>query len=268
MAIFGASVGAAPPALALSYDRLIIFGDSLSDTGNAGRFSNGPVWVEYMARAIGTAAAPARQGGTNFAVGGAHTGDGPFSLRAQVDHFLTTQPKADLRQGTLAVVYGGSNDVRAAVYGGDGATGVEDSLRALHGILDDLCASGVTEMLVPNLANIGLTPEARRHGPDKAHEARNVAATFNARLEEVLYAVEMRWPVRIHRLDVFGLSEEAARDPGRFGFRDVMTPCQGVSVAIRGCEGHVFWDSVHPTTAAHARLADAALAVLSHAAQR
>jgi phospholipase/lecithinase/hemolysin len=30
-------------------DHIVVFGDSLSDTGNAGRFSNGPVWVEQLA---------------------------------------------------------------------------------------------------------------------------------------------------------------------------------------------------------------------------
>jgi phospholipase/lecithinase/hemolysin len=89
---------------------LVIFGDSLSDTGNVlalttvfqpppfpafpgaeGRFSNGPVWVEHLASGLGLApkASPSNllfngasvvpigaQGGQNFSFGGARTGLG------------------------------------------------------------------------------------------------------------------------------------------------------------------------------------------------
>lgn len=66
---------------------VFVFGDSISDTGNVflatdeaipvsppyfeGRFSNGPVWVERFAEALGLEARPILDGGTNFAVGAA-----------------------------------------------------------------------------------------------------------------------------------------------------------------------------------------------------
>ncbi len=72
------------------YDAIYVFGDSYCDVGNiyaatkgaiplsppyyAGRFSNGPIWVEHVASAMGLPMKPALAvpGGTDYAVGGAY----------------------------------------------------------------------------------------------------------------------------------------------------------------------------------------------------
>src|SRR5438270_6013823 len=73
-----------------TFDHMVVFGDSLSDIGNAGRFSNGPVWVEQLAARFSVELKPSHAGGLNFAVGGARLdpASGPSSLRAQADLFL------------------------------------------------------------------------------------------------------------------------------------------------------------------------------------
>src|SRR5688572_20221274 len=74
------------------FSSVVVFGDSTVDTGNlnlatggavagppyfSGRFSNGPAWVEVLAERLGLEApAPCLIGGTNYAWGGAETGDG------------------------------------------------------------------------------------------------------------------------------------------------------------------------------------------------
>ena len=67
--------------MAPGFSALVVLGDSLSDNGNAGRFSNGPVWVEHLAEALGLELRPSRLGGTNHAVGGARATGGPHDLR-------------------------------------------------------------------------------------------------------------------------------------------------------------------------------------------
>ena len=49
VAFLSGMLASAAPAMAESFTALVAFGDSLSDTGNAGRFSNGPVGVEHLA---------------------------------------------------------------------------------------------------------------------------------------------------------------------------------------------------------------------------
>src|SRR3712207_6234235 len=96
------------------FDRIVVFGDSLSDNGNAGQFSNGPVWVEQLAGRLALVLRPSQMGGNNFAVGGARLAppSEPHNLRAQADMFLA-MPRSGGR--TLHIVWGGGNDLLAAV---------------------------------------------------------------------------------------------------------------------------------------------------------
>src|SRR3954465_3381431 len=75
---------------ATGFDQVVVLGDSLSDMGNSGRASNGPVWVEHLAARLKLELKPSQTGGFNFAVGGARLapGSGPSSLRAQADLLL------------------------------------------------------------------------------------------------------------------------------------------------------------------------------------
>ena len=110
----GAPVHELPGPSSAGVDRIVVFGDSLSDSGNAGRSSNGPVWVEYLAKRFGVALKPSRAGGLNFSVGGARLSrdSGPISLRAQADAYLRSNDRA---ANTLHIVYGGGNDVLEAL---------------------------------------------------------------------------------------------------------------------------------------------------------
>ena len=88
-----ASAGAAP-----RFAALYVFGDSLSDSGNAGRFSNGPVWVEHLAERLGLKLLPARFNGTIT----------PWAARARVaaDCSTSTLSHAELDAATYEAVVG------------------------------------------------------------------------------------------------------------------------------------------------------------------
>ena len=128
-----------------AFEHLVVFGDSLSDAGNAGRASNGPVWVEHLADRLGLQLSPSQRGGTNFAVGGARLDprSGPHSLRAQVDAFLR-RPKPNGRM--LVIVYGGGNDLLAAVGHPHAPLMMDAAVSALRSIVADLIAHGASDI--------------------------------------------------------------------------------------------------------------------------
>src|SRR5215213_4894299 len=173
---------------ASAFEHLVVFGDSLSDTGNAGRFSNGPVWVEYLADRLGLTLSPSQRGGNNFAVGGARLDprSGPHSLRAQADAFLR-MPKPSSR--TLVIVYGGGNDLLAAVGHPHGPMMVDAVVSALRSMVADLIAHRATDILVPNLPDVGITPEVQAQGSQAVAEARTLSSRFNTALEVTLAEV-------------------------------------------------------------------------------
>jgi len=103
---------AASPGWAGPFTGIVAFGDSLSDAGNVflatngaipappyvgGHFSNGPTWVEDLAQNLGLGTLrPSLAGGTDFAFGGAVTGNavpGPIppvpNITQQVGLFLS-----------------------------------------------------------------------------------------------------------------------------------------------------------------------------------
>src|SRR5215213_708132 len=193
------------------FEYLVVFGDSLSDTGNAGRFSNGPVWVEYLADRLGLKRSPSQRGATNFAVGGARLDprSGPHSLRTQADAFLR-MPKPSGR--TLVIVYGGGNDLLAAVGHPHGPTMVDAAVSALRSMVADLIAHRATDILVPNLPDVGITPEVRARGSQAVAEARTLSSRFNAALEGTLSDAPANSAVRLYCLNVWSMAEQARAD--------------------------------------------------------
>lgn len=198
------------------FDQIVVLGDSLSDQGNAGGFSNGPVWVEQLAGRLGASLAPSRSGGLNFAVGGARLDaqSGSDSLRAQADLFLK-QPRPGGR--TLYVVYGGGNDIFAAIGRPDGPAVVDRAIVSLASILEDLERLGPLDVLVPNLPDVGITPAVRARGSAAVIEAERLSARFNRGVEETLAKAGRGAGIRIHCLDVWSMGERVKADPEALG---------------------------------------------------
>lgn len=151
---------------AQAYDQLYVFGDSLSDTGNNGRFTydsnKHPLYDEVLAQRIGAALVASDDGGYNYAAGGgvAVPALNPAdNTQDQVQSYLNrVNGRAD-GEG-LYIHWIGGNDLAAAALNPATAPGVAyNSAAAAAAQVHSLLNAGAGTVIVPTVPNIGSTPQ-------------------------------------------------------------------------------------------------------------
>ena len=316
-------------AQAHAYSAMYVFGDSLSDNGNnqallvttlgfpateapykvlnsneplvpltpyavpAGThtYSNGRVWVDYLADSLGLPLAPSLLGGTNFAYGGARTGDlglgdgnglQPNSLLTQVG-FAVDPPPASLPGAALYVVWGGGNDIRALgeKFGpklsdpdptvrlqaaADLQAGLGAGIANLGSTLNTLADAGARNFLVPNLPDLGITPIARfleDNGQLGTMDLlTSLASAYNQGIVSLLAPLQSNPLFSVTTLDIFAFNH-AVLATAPAGYNGI-TACTSEN-SFTGCsnpQDFLYWDGVHPTTASHRAIASLALRAL------
>lgn len=250
-------------------NHLYIFGDSLSDTGTIyratggiyppspyfqGRYSNGQVWVEYLAKQLNLPAAQT----SNFAYGGATTSNqaNPVvpSLLTQIDSFTRTNPESS--PTALYVVWAGANDYLQGIP--TPATPVENITQAMTA----LSKVGARRFLVANLPDLGRIPATRLSS--NAEALSTLTNNHNQALRRSLKVLNQQEPdLQIILLDVNALYREAIANPAIFGFETVTSACLSGSRACNNPDQFLFWDNIHPTTAAHRVIGEKAFSLLT-----
>jgi 3-phytase len=265
----------------LPFSEVVVFGDSISDTGNAflftdgaaagapyfqGRFSNGPVWVEVLARGLGLPApAPSLGGGTNYAWGGAETGSGLSvfgtpNVGLQIEFFLADRGR--LAGDELVVVAAGSNDLASQPPHSPARV-----VRNLSAHIAALAAAGGRTFLVPNLPSPGQNP-ANRGTPREVYFD-TLTTVVNRLLDRQLPLLEEELGITIVRFDMDGVVDAMFLSPQRFGLMDVTDPaCPGcgrgfpspdaADTMVPNPDEYLWWDFVHMTRVAHAVIGRAA----------
>lgn len=280
-------------ASALAFSDLVIFGDSLSDTGNLsiatggaapgisqpyyqGRFSDGLIWTDYLAQGLGQAgdAKSYMLGGNNYAYAGARTGaalvtaTNPPGVLAQVAGIWgATHSIAD--PNALYVLVGGGNDMRDArsVVGGDSDSRFAAAQAAVNNLqtsMGYLASKGAKNFLISTLPDLGLTPEAFFLG--KVAESADASGSFNSLINGLAtYGTSMGLSVNI--LDMNGVGNQVRANPAAYGITNLNLPCQGFAGSTAfgpatGCSQSLFSDALHPSSRAHQIIANAAFATL------
>ena len=251
-----------------------------------GQYSNGPVAVEYLWKSFNpgdNSFKPSLAGGTNYAIGGATTGlqsfnqvnssvpDGlkpAYAQKANAWQLSTfaTQGQTFNPATSLFVVWLFPNDVFYADTTGTlpgvvpgspgGANLVANGIANILTTVTTLAMSGATNFLVPNMPDLGSTPEFL--GTPQAPTLSFLTEQFNTNLEQQLTLLESAIPgIDIVNFDTAALFKKVEQDPGAYGFENATEAC--VDNLVNGkCDPSkwVFWDGVHPTTSAHRVVAE------------
>ena len=266
-------------AQASHFGSLYVFGDSLSDSGNLfaltggfrppsppyfnGRASNGPVWVESLAPALGFNYTQA----TNFAIGGAESGArSAIDVGNQIGGFVAGG--GTVPEDALTIVWAGNNDfLRNAAFIPPSVltTQVVTNLGTAIGTLS---AFGARSFLIPNLPKFGNTPAVASTA--LAEPLNQLASLYNTTLHTALIGLEETLGVRIFIMDVEGLFDDAISNPEVYGIANTTVPCllptgapTGACLTEAAADAALFWDALHPTRTAHFIISEFAQATLA-----
>lgn len=252
-----------------------------------GRVSNGPVAVEYLWNSFNpgdSSFRPSLAGGTNYAIAGGTSGtenygsinpNVPAGLRPaydargaawQLQTFAGQGPSFDPAK-SLFVVWFFGNDVYYVIDSGGTLPGtvpgspggpemVSNAIANIATTVATLAASGAQHFLVPNLPDLGRTPEALGTPQAAALSALTVAFNQNLAVQLTLLDQQLAF-ADIVQFDTLANVNELLNNPSHFGF-DVADKSCVANLASGVCnpDTWVFWDGVHPTTATHDFLAE------------
>ncbi len=247
---------------------IVAFGDSLSDVGNVylatggvnpglglypggtypggsydpGHYSNGPIWLEYLANSLGIAPpTPSLAGGTDYAWGGAETGNGLSfagtpNIGTQISTYLASNTPVSTQ---LFTIWGGAND-----FLNGGVTNPALPVANLISEITTLANAGAKQFIVPNLPLLGELPATS--GLATSGALNYLTIQFDSMLHSQLDQLQGQLGITIHQIDVESVFQNIMADPSSYGLTDVTTPAY-MDPSYNG-QGNLFWDTVHPTT--------------------
>jgi len=251
---------------------IVAFGDSLSDVGNTylaagippsppyyqGHYSNGPIWLEYLANSLGVPAPTASlAGGTDYAWGGAETGsglsyEGTPNIGFQISTYLASNTPLSTQ---LITIWGGAND-----FLNGGVTNPAVPVANLISEITTLAAAGGKQFLVPNLPLLGDLP-ATNTLPQANRDALNfLTLTFDSMLYSQLNQLQGKLGITMHQVDIDSVFQNIIANPGAYGLTNVTD--SAIADGNLSGQGYLFWDTVHPTTVIQALIGATAFATV------
>lgn len=282
----------------VAIDKVIAFGDSLSDNGNfysyslhfvpknppyyEGRFSNGPTWVEQLTEGL-TLDPNSKDGLIDCAYGGATARPDKNDIAWQVNNYFKHYANDMNIDKHLFVVWIGGNDYLPGTGSTDQLT--TEAVASIQKHINILIQHGAKNILTFNLPDLGRTPLAELAGPQYAAKVSHMIQLHNAKLNFMLAKMRLQHPdVRIIFFDVTSVFNDALSHPQKYGIKYTHDACfngdtfmfsalkdpkydavkerlkyGNLIVFCRNADDFFFFDHVHPTRVVHEMIAERVL---------
>jgi len=259
-------------------ERMVIFGDSLSDVNNMytatnfiapnrttwfnGHFTNGLVWHEYLAKRMNITS-------YSWAVGGATSDAGsviPFTpgFSEQIASFLTYFKAAgsyDVTKTLFTVLFGGNDFINAD----------KDPTYVVNDIylgVQNLIINGAKQVAVINLPDISKAPAAHQI----AWIVDQKTKEYNRQLAQMVSDLNITYAgkAEILLIDINTPFSDILTNPKKYNISNTRDSCldlknnaaanytlhYNISPACKANSRVVFWDHIHPGTVIHEIMAD------------
>ncbi|KAJ3036824.1 hypothetical protein HDV00_002377 [Rhizophlyctis rosea] len=268
--------------------KVTVFGDSLSDNGNAfqldnqvfppppydgGRFSNGPVWNEkvkgnvlsvklsnkaYAGATTGTSTGYVTDlSGTNYAV--------PSMLEQVNSYTASGQLKNDFTMTSMYVLFAGGNDYNNKLVKGLSNVTVDNVISNIRTSATTLINGGARNIVLINIPPASKSPRLiAMNNPTVSAIMDGLITQHNAALTPLVADLKTAGAKSVLVFDMFSLVKDMAENPTTYGFTNVQQPCVDL-VAGTTCgtpDEYMFWDQLHPTAKTHGVIAEKMTAFL------
>ena len=260
-------------------NNLLVFGDSLSDMGNAknsilnvpdvppywqGRFSNGQVWIEYVSQSYGlaTTIGSGTEPGDNRAFGGSQTGAG-FSylllpnVGTQISNYLTNVQSSIPANNVVSLWAGGNDFLYGTANSNTIVANMESHIRQLAG-------AGATEFIMPNLPPLEKTPEILSRSQNQQNTIAAEVVSYNQKLLSLINNISIELNLIIHFIDAWSLFNDIVDNSLALGITNTQESacsdsgtllplpiCDSSSTLVSNPDEYLFFDKAHPTRVMH-----------------
>lgn len=236
-------------AYAVTIDKVVIFGDSLSDNGNIysltskahkvfpsvpvipkspiyyeGRFSNGPVWVDDLALALNVPL-------DDYAYGGAWAEplldsklNVPFNIAMQVSYYLVMAVADFHKKDHLFIIWAGGNDYVMGRADADYAT--TNTVASIETQIEWLTYYGAKNILIMNLPDFSVVPEVQDEGSARIQEVQTLVRMHNEKLLAMVTDEQAKYPdAKIMYGDITTYFDDAYYHHEKYNIKNITTPC-------------------------------------------